>query len=66
MSKNITATELSKLLQETSDLVIVDVRRKSDYEADKEEIREPCGGIRNRLRSGARTSPSRRTSSFIV
>jgi rhodanese-related sulfurtransferase len=38
MSKSITATELGKLLQEKSDLVIVDVRRKSDYEADKEVI----------------------------
>ena len=38
MSKSITATELGKLLHETSDLVIVDVRRKSDYEADKEVI----------------------------
>ena len=35
MSKSITSTELDKLLQEKSDLVIVDVRRKSDYEADK-------------------------------
>ena len=38
MSKSITATELGKLLQEKSDLVIVDVRRKPDYEADKEVI----------------------------
>jgi rhodanese-related sulfurtransferase len=38
MSKSITATELGKLLQEKSDLMIVDVRRKSDYEADKEVI----------------------------
>ena len=38
MSKSITATELGKLLQEKSDLVIVDVRRKPDYEADKEVL----------------------------
>ena len=38
MSKSITATELGKLLQEKSDLMIVDVRRKSDYEAAKEVI----------------------------
>jgi len=31
MSKSITATGLGKLLQEKSDLVIVDVRRKPDY-----------------------------------
>jgi rhodanese-related sulfurtransferase len=38
MSKTITAQELNKRLHEKRDIVIVDVRRKSDYETDKEVI----------------------------
>jgi rhodanese-related sulfurtransferase len=38
MSKTITSRELSKLLKEKQEIVIVDVRRKADYEADKEMI----------------------------
>jgi rhodanese-related sulfurtransferase len=35
MSEAITTSELRKLFKEKKDLTILDVRRKSDYEADK-------------------------------
>jgi rhodanese-related sulfurtransferase len=38
MSGTMTVQELNKLLGEKRDVVIVDVRRKSDYEAEKEVI----------------------------
>jgi len=38
MSKTTSVEELRRLLQEKQDVVIVDVRRQSDYEADSEVI----------------------------
>jgi rhodanese-related sulfurtransferase len=38
MSGTITPTELSKMLEENQDVVIFDVRRRADYEADGETI----------------------------
>jgi rhodanese-related sulfurtransferase len=38
MSKTTSVKELRRLLQEKRDVVIVDVRRQSDYEADSEVI----------------------------
>ena len=60
MSKSITAKELDKLLQEKSDLVIVDVRRKPDYEANKEVIPGAVCGILSRWSNGEKDLPEQK------
>ncbi len=56
MKRTIEPQELKELLKDNEDVVLIDVRRRSDYEADKAMIPERSGGTRRKRNTGAGTS----------